>query len=577
MEIQDFAQKYMQPFQVKGDEIIPELCPFCKGGGSKDRKTFALNSITGIYNCKRGSCGKSGTFWQLCQEFGEVAEKHGRTIEHKQKTYQKPTTPVTKLTAQAADYLRKRGISDATQAAYKIGCTDRGSIVFRYYDGAEVVLQKFRTLDKRFACDTGGKPVLFGMDKCDYSKPLYVFEGEIDAMSGHEAGLPNCVSVPMGAENLQWIEECWDWLHRFKEVRLYGDNDAPGQNMIRAVAKRLADLMVFRVAHEHKDANELLMKCGPEAVRKAGERAEEIKPAGLIDLADVKPLDVKKIPSCKSGITEIDKKLGGFIMGDVSIWTGKRGEGKSTLLSQVLLESIETGRKVCAYSGELSADRFQYWTDLQAAGSLVKQYHDEERGFDVQYVDPCFLHSIHEWYRGKYYLYDNTIIDGSEYKSILNVFEAAARRYGCTVFMVDNLMTCEFKTLDDDNYYRAQSIFVGRLVEFARRFYVHVHLVAHPRKVKPGGGIENDDVAGASEITNRAANVFSVERVTDKAKGFDSMLTVLKNRWEGRAGLKIGMNFDQTCKRFYPPSSTNNRSYGWEFEDHELPAEFLPF
>ena len=44
-------------FNVKGNEIIPDYCPFCQGGSHKDRNTFALNVMTGAYNCKRGNCG----------------------------------------------------------------------------------------------------------------------------------------------------------------------------------------------------------------------------------------------------------------------------------------------------------------------------------------------------------------------------------------------------------------------------------------------------------------------------------------------------------------------------------------
>jgi len=43
-------------FNVKGREIIPDFCPFCKGGSHNDRYTFALNIETGAYNCKRGNC-----------------------------------------------------------------------------------------------------------------------------------------------------------------------------------------------------------------------------------------------------------------------------------------------------------------------------------------------------------------------------------------------------------------------------------------------------------------------------------------------------------------------------------------
>jgi twinkle protein len=150
---------------------------------------------------------------------------------------------------------------------------------------------------------------------------------------------------------------------------------------------KLSDHILFVVEHECKDANELLYRKGAAAVKAAYDAAKEIPVAGLLNLADVVPLDVKNMPAAKTGISELNKKLGGFLMGDVSVWTGKRGEGKSTILSQFMLDAKEQGFSVCAYSGELRADRFQYWTDLQAAGKAnIQDYFDTFNERTVYYV-----------------------------------------------------------------------------------------------------------------------------------------------------------------------------------------------
>ena len=59
---------------MRGDELIPELCPICHGGENADKRTFALNLTEGIYVCKRGSCGVRGRFEELAASFGEQAE-----------------------------------------------------------------------------------------------------------------------------------------------------------------------------------------------------------------------------------------------------------------------------------------------------------------------------------------------------------------------------------------------------------------------------------------------------------------------------------------------------------------------
>ena len=44
---------HLNGYKEKGDEIIATYCPFCHGGQHKDKDTFAINKITGAYNCMR--------------------------------------------------------------------------------------------------------------------------------------------------------------------------------------------------------------------------------------------------------------------------------------------------------------------------------------------------------------------------------------------------------------------------------------------------------------------------------------------------------------------------------------------
>ena len=43
MEELEFSNRFLGDYVIRGDEIIPEFCPFCHGGEHRDRRTFALN------------------------------------------------------------------------------------------------------------------------------------------------------------------------------------------------------------------------------------------------------------------------------------------------------------------------------------------------------------------------------------------------------------------------------------------------------------------------------------------------------------------------------------------------------
>lgn len=581
MNVYDFARRYLYPYRIKGSEIKAQYCPFCRGGEHRDKQSFSLNIENKTFNCKRGSCGKSGTFKQLCEEFGEVADVENNRFEQfkREKKYEKPKTKTTDLTKSAYEYLQLRKISRETIDKTGVLSDEKGNIVFRFLDEkGEYVFTKFRPSQKvekgqmKSWREANTKPILYLMNLCKPDLPLCLCEGEIDCLSLYESGIENAVSVPSGCEDMEWIETCWNWLEKFKKIVLFGDNDDPGREMTQKLVKRLGAYRCWTIPSESykncKDVNEILYRYGKDAIREAIAAAQAVPIAGLLNLADIKPLDIKNMPKALSGISVLDSAIGGFLLGELSIWTGKRGNGKSTLLGQILLESINQGIPVAAYSGELPAAHFQYWINLQAAGEgYIKNYHDPMRGKDIYYLEQSVLEKIKAWYDGKFFLYDNTVDGSPEETSILKVFEYAVRRYDCKVFLVDNLMTARTDSLTERDFYHQQSKFVGELVSFAKSFGVHIHLVAHPKKTP--GKLENDDVSGSGDVTNRADNVFSLERVApEKGKPYDTVLKTLKNRFFG-SNKEVGLKYSKISRRLYLPNDGENKMFGWNDLDYD--------
>lgn len=315
----------------------------------------------------------------------------------------------------------------------------------------------------------------------------------------------------------------------------------------------------------HKNVREVLEAGGVRAVDHLLIGAVERPAAGLLDLADVEKPVI--LPTVLSGIRELDRAIGGFAPGELSVWTGKRGGGKSTLLSQLLLDAVDQGHVVCAYSGELAAWRFKMWAALQAAGPKhVTEQTDRFSGKTFHSVPPPTMNLIDDWWRGRFLLYDNRVNGAGNVDGLLRIFEYAVRRHGACVFLVDNLMTANFSSVDRD-FYRAQSEFVGRLEAFAVKNEVHVHLVAHPRKTDSSRALEADDIGGSGDVSNKADNVFSLTRLDQKdveKHGFQTVLRILKNRQHGEL-ISIGLNFDSASRRFYKSGTgTPDKRYGWE-------------
>lgn len=576
------ASKLNAETHIKGDELFFKLCPYCNGDGH-DKDTFSVNLNTGMFKCFRASCGRQGHFVQMAKDFDYHLDFKQDT---QKKVYRSLPQHEIEIRNKAVEYMAKRGIGREVVERYKITTqkSNDNILVFPFYDAAGILrFVKYRKADFDKAKDKNKEwsesdtmPILFGMNQCVDYESLVVTEGQIDSLSVSECGIKNAVSVPTGAQGFTWLENCWEWIEKFKEVIVFGDCEKGKITLVDELSKRLP--MPVRVVQMddyfgEKDANDILRKYGKETVVNAIQNAK-IQPVNHIkDLADVKAVDIYNLERIYTKINEIDKVIGGMYFGQVILLTGKRGEGKSTFMSQLIVEALEQGYKTLAYSGELTDYHFKRWLDLQAAGpknitTNVNQF-DEETYFLTDAVEE----QINNWYRGNAYIYDNNSIDdGEEFESLTETIEKAICRYGIRFVCLDNLMTSIDVDMKDD-LYRAQSKFIKKLKAIAVKYDVVVLIVAHPRKSQ--ASIENDDVAGSGDITNRVDVVMAYSRSGNEE--CDSKLSILKNRLTGRLtskGDEVKLFYSNSTKRISSLSS-NNKSYGWESK--EQPSDISNF
>lgn len=311
---------------------------------------------------------------------------------------------------------------------------------------------------------------------------------------------------------------------------------------------------------------ELLQACGREAVDSLETSAEELPPFGLLEVSTIEDVDLSRQPHSRSGIPDLDRMIGGLYDGELSIWTGKRKEGKSTMVGIPILSAIKEGRTVFVYSGELPAWRYKAWLTAMAAGPDYVLERKTATGKTVWTPRPEIRSQIDIWWKDKLFIVDNKVSDLHKPENLLGIMRYAHMRYRCSIFVIDNLMTV---SLPGENKYDAQSAFVGSLVDFAHETNAHVHLVAHKRKSsaeKKRG--DSDDVSGSSEITNRADNLFGVSRVNDENSPYDAQLEVILNRGYGETGF-INLKFDPRSRRYY--SQNPNWPCGWE----SVPQQFI--
>jgi twinkle protein len=353
---------------------------------------------------------------------------------------------------------------------------------------------------------------------------------------------------------MRWVPHNWDWIKQFKEILVFGDYEHDSMTLLPDITARFLDTetKILAVRPEDyrgcKDANELLLKYGADAIRNAIKNAQPQMLEQVVRLQEVEYQDGDVEEKLPTGIREVDKVLtGGLPFGLMNILTGKRGEGKSTEGSMLVKSALENGYNCFIYSGEMKKGDVRKWLDIQIAGS--NRVITENKGdYDVYRLSRQNTETIGNWYRDQAYIYDTSVVVETQ-KNLLDIIETYIKQFGCRFVLVDNLMTAIDLTDIGADKFERQELVCKRLARMAQKYNAMILLIAH--KKKGMGYDENDDVLGSSEITNLAGVIMSYGRDSD-IDDSERLLKVTKNRLTGRClfdGVICG--YDDASKRIF--------------------------
>ncbi len=244
--------------------------------------------------------------------------------------------------------------------------------------------------------------------------------------------------------------------------------------------------------------------------------------------------------------TGFEKTAGKFDIrpGEVTIWAGINGHGKTTYLSHIMLNLMQAGQSACLMSLEMKPADSMAKMVRQAAGTGSPSM--------------AFIRAFHRWTDGKLWIYDH--LGRVAPSRALAVATYVRKELGLDHIVIDSLMKVSAGMASDD--YSAQRDFVDGLCVIARDTGLHIHLVAHMRKgenerTAPG----KFDVKGAGEITDLIDNLVIVcknlrkapKADDDEASGNDpdAFVMVAKQRhhpWDGSFAFWFDKDSQQFCE-----------------------------
>ena len=404
----------------------------------------------------------------------------------------------------------------------KVAYDEAGEIDIHYYpyhDGNRLTGYKVRKLPKKFWAH-GDIDNLFGQKQFGGGgKRLVITEGEMDAMAVQQASFDKyrrnypAVSLPKGAASSEEdIIANMKWIQSFEEVILFYDQDEKGQNNAKIHSRLIGvDRCKIVTKAPENDASKILLEYGGMEVLRCIWDAEEWTPENIMNKEDlwkeVETYAAKESIPYPPCITQLNSKLKGRRLGEITTWISGTGAGKSTIVKELVLHTREvteepigliileespgeTARKLCA----VAMNRNLAEEDITA---------EEMRPtFDYLFKDDQIRILNHHESEG-------TMLQTMEHMAIM----------GCKYIVLDHITLLASETSDGRN----ENAHVDKIMNDMRRMVkqrdVHVDVISQLRKMGDAGkSFEDgvmptlDDIKGSGSIKQCSFDVIGFAR-----------------------------------------------------------------
>ncbi len=542
------------------------VCPAC-GHGRKKKKdrtlSLKIENDKVLYQC-----------WH-CNQQGIVPTEKKIEMKVREMTVAKKikTNP---LSDDAIKYLNGRGISKET--ADRAGLRSAGHwvqsvgaetecIFFPYKNKGHVYASKIRSIQsKGFSCN-GSPQTFFNIENAVADDTLIIAEGEMDALAFMETGYDSAVSVPNGAvmkvvdgqldpnedNKFKFLWDAKSQIDRAEKIIIATDADSAGEAMAEEMARRIGKDRCWTIEYPEgcKDANDVLLKHGPDGVDDIIAKAKPWPVAGLYDAShfydQLEEIYEKGMGRGEStGYSNVDEFYS-VVAGQLTIVTGHPSSGKSEFIDQIMVNMAQSkGWKfaICSFENE---------PRLHIAKLISKFTRKPFFEGSTDRITPKDLQAGKEFVQSHFsFLYQ---ADGSlsSVESIIERLKVAVMRHGVRGAIIDPYNYIQkSKDISETDWV---SEVLTRLRVFAQAHGIHLWFVAHPTKMMrdKDGTVpvpKGYDISGSAAWFAKADIGLSVHR-PDPVNSMTSQIHIWKCRfaWVGKQG-QADLDFDTVTSTY---------------------------
>lgn len=535
-------------------------CPKCSHTRkNKTEPCLSVDIDKGLYNCH--NCGWSGNVkFKAKQEYIIPAKENANVSERVLK------------------YFESRGITEPTLVHWKVGESleympqvkkNRRVINFNYYRDNKLVNVKYRDPEKNFKMVSGAELIFYGLDHIKELEKVYIVEGEMDALSLHEAGLFTVCSVPNGAskgnQRLEYLDNCWQYFKDKKEIIICTDNDDPGLMLRNELARRFGAYRCKYVDFgQYKDANEVLIAEGTKSLRKFVSEAKSFPLEGVLNIENiwqnVLNYNEKGIVNYSIGLGESDEYFK-LAFGEWSVITGIPNSGKSDVVDQICVNMATRYGFRCAM---FSPESYPYEGHIKR---IANKLNEKNCNNDDLNNTKDFIQEHFHWIK--------IDLENLTLKGILDAFRQLVFQKGINICVIDPWNMLDHSAQKDYSY-------IGRLLsqitQFCQQTNVHLFLVAHPRKIESIEGVYKKptlyDISGSADFFNKTYNGIICYRCIGQKSNYQSDIVKVyvekvKRKENGQLGdFEVAPDFHNGG--VYKPIDHNNKRFE-VIKDNSIP------
>jgi twinkle protein len=460
---------------------VQTKCPKCsQDRKKKNDKCLSVNLDLKVWLCHH--CGWKGSL---------------QTKNYALPVWENKTT----LSNNVVEWFSRRGISQDTLIKMKVtndkgfmpqAGEERSVICFNYFKDGVLTNIKYRDKDKNFKLYKDAELIFYNLDCIKKQEELIIVEGEIDCLTMVQLGYDNCISVPNGANkgnnNLQYLDNCYQYFENVKSVIIATDNDEPGEKLGQELARRIGVEKCKRAKlGKFKDVNECYTKTGKVDF----ESVDPYPIEGIFGvnqhwdgLMDIRKNGFPKGWSVRGALKNIIQIHPGY----TTMITGIPGHGKSEFLDQLVIQlCIDHDLKGAFFSPENRPTELHIIKLIEKiTGRNFWKTNDFSKAKD-------FLEDRFFWvYPEEGYNLDN----------ILDKVRQAVLRHGVSWYVIDPWNKLEHQYTETETKYVSESL--DKIANFNHKNGTHCFIVAHPTKMRFNHDTGKYEIPGLYDISGSA-------------------------------------------------------------------------